>query len=471
MPTPEIWNSFEVERSFADGRAKPAEDFVPDLDDRKHLLALASDMPKSALPPGHDLMSWACFVSPPREWPACFSMPALKRFVMTELQGKRVRLIGPPPPTELARAQKLGMDEEDTRANAIKVRSALGWEIIAGFALLEKARASGVEAPTFVDEARAMSANPIYVGHQRWWNVTPKGIWLDLSPRKYKKMVLVESAKVEVPAPTGEEAERIADGPALAADETKAHVHCHGVDVVILLKAKYISKPFMIAVFEPFYKAYVRKCPGSTLIDKHALRAVELEGEPVTALSTAANRLLVRQEMRIELKFFDEGSAERGFLKRVGLGLPQLIDAAELPWYHKSFGPADVELFARLAAEHGPLARLRSLQLYENAIGDAGLELLAPVLAASLPALESLGLHSNAIGDKGVLALCASPPAGKLEKLTLGRNAIGDEGFDALASALAARRLVVKQLAADENKASDLAAERLREACSAARAA
>ena len=94
----------------------------------------------------------------------------------------------------------------------------------------------------------------------------------------------------------------------------------------------------------------------------------------------------------------------------------------------------------------GALPRLKNLQLFNAAIGDAGLVALAPALRRR-PALDMLNLGRNPLGDEGLAALVAPPPpAGapppptggltKLKELYLERAQITDAGCATLAAAL-----------------------------------
>eukprot|EP00964_Phaeocystis_antarctica_P061571 scaffold36809_cov56-Phaeocystis_antarctica.AAC.5 len=108
-------------------------------------------------------------------------------------------------------------------------------------------------------------------------------------------------------------------------------------------------------------------------------------------------------------------------------------------------GDAGAEALAA-ALGRGALPRLKTLELYNAAIGDAGLVALAPALRR-LPALEALNLYNNPLGDEGLAALVAPPPpAGalpppaavltKLKLLNLINTQITDAGCAALAAAL-----------------------------------
>ena len=97
------------------------------------------------------------------------------------------------------------------------------------------------------------------------------------------------------------------------------------------------------------------------------------------------------------------------------------------------------------ALGRGALPRLKLLDLYKAAIGDAGLVALAPALRR-LPALEHLNLRYNPFGDEGLAALVAPPPTAgapptttavlaKLKLLFLNQTQITDVGCAALAAA------------------------------------
>ena len=96
------------------------------------------------------------------------------------------------------------------------------------------------------------------------------------------------------------------------------------------------------------------------------------------------------------------------------------------------------------ALGRGALPRLKTLDLFRTAIGDAGLVALAPALRR-MPTLELLAFDGNLLSDEGLAALVAppaaagAPPTGglaKLDTLYLSRTQITDAGCAALASAL-----------------------------------
>ena len=98
------------------------------------------------------------------------------------------------------------------------------------------------------------------------------------------------------------------------------------------------------------------------------------------------------------------------------------------------------------ALDRGALPRLKTLDLFRTAIGDAGLAALAPALRRR-PGLDGLFLDGNPFGDEGLAALVAppppagtlSPPTGglaKLKLLNLSYTKVSDTSCATLASAL-----------------------------------
>jgi len=77
------------------------------------------------------------------------------------------------------------------------------------------------------------------------------------------------------------------------------------------------------------------------------------------------------------------------------------------------------------------LARLRSLRLPENEVGDAGAAAFS--VSAFVAGLEVLDLGNNHISSEGASALAASPHLAGLKELYLDYNDIGAEGAYALA--------------------------------------
>ena len=90
---------------------------------------------------------------------------------------------------------------------------------------------------------------------------------------------------------------------------------------------------------------------------------------------------------------------------------------------------------AAALADSTTLTRLKSLDLSDHFIGDAGVRALA--LGPTAHRLERLGVENNEIGevgDSGILAVVESPRLGNLKELRLGGNLLGPLAAGALAS-------------------------------------
>ena len=131
-------------------------------------------------------------LSPPRDWPDCFSTSAeLKAFIGTELGGRRVRLSEAPDAEHLAMAEGL-LSGSDALQNALTLRSRFGWEVLGGYMLFERASTPGA-----------------FVSRPHHWSANARGLWIDLTPRRHKDIVLVESASTAIPPLSAAEAPRI----------------------------------------------------------------------------------------------------------------------------------------------------------------------------------------------------------------------------------------------------------------------
>ena len=142
------------------------------------------------LPPPPTPAAEPNLLSPPCDWPACFAKPKLKSFIGGELGGRKVRLSERPPEAELEATASLSLSPADPLANAMAVREALGYDVLGGFAVFERTDAS--------------SSADVYVGRPHYWNVTTKGLWVDLTPRAHDEVVLVESGRSAVAEPSAE---------------------------------------------------------------------------------------------------------------------------------------------------------------------------------------------------------------------------------------------------------------------------
>ena len=174
------------------------------------------------------------------------------------------------------------------------------------------------------------------------------------------------------------------------------------------------------------------------------------------------------------LEPFARGSAERLLLKKVGVHLPKLRESPVLCLSRMTkasvpYGIDELHTFASLCADHGPLAA-RELHLDGNGFGDAGVDVIVPLLAPYLPHLNKLVLAGNAITADGVRSLIAHPPLRSLVLLDLAENAIDDAGLGALADAFASNVLRVSDdLPLQGNPASEEAREAAQRAAKKAR--
>ena len=98
------------------------------------------------------------------------------------------------------------------------------------------------------------------------------------------------------------------------------------------------------------------------------------------------------------------------------------------------------EMFGYVSKQIPKMGSLKTLELYDQKIGDAGMQALSAVIGnGAFPDLEELELSGNQIGYAGVSALanaCASGALGKLVFLRLDRNQISDAGMTVLADAI-----------------------------------
>ncbi len=427
-------------------------------------------------------------LSPPREWPECFSTPELKSYVNTTLKGKRVRLTDRPEVDEVARVRELELCADDSRGNAVKVRRALGWPIVAGFALYEKAAGGG-------DDGAGGGKHSRYTSKQRWWNATPKGVWYDFSPRSERKLVLIESTLTAVPEPSAEELESLAH-PSGGAAETVVVVRHLDVSARYVVKEKHLGRPIKEVVLDPFVKSYNAKCLGfvetpfgPVASGKNAELMAAQEGHAdnrrVPISLDRLRRLVLADErghrelrdvkrptrdearrgalLRCELEVFGGDEPECVLLRKVGTTLPAFLGATEWAFSGKSLTPDDMRVLAELVRSHGPLHSVANLYLYSNWLQDAGLEHLVSILPL-LPGLKSVFLHNNQITSKGVEALCLSPPATELTELSLWANQVDDGGFVALARAIERKALRLRSLTIHQNPAGQRAKDALQAA-------
>ena len=142
-------------------------------------------------------------VSPPHGWPASATMAS--GYVSKVLRGTRTRLVNSASAEHQALLAGIELVPGDSRANALRVRAHLGWSIIGGFALYERA-----------DSSPEATGSDRYFGREHYWNANARGLWVDLTPRhvRHSQLVLIESTLSKPPPPTASAA---SPGPAAPA--------------------------------------------------------------------------------------------------------------------------------------------------------------------------------------------------------------------------------------------------------------
>eukprot|EP00964_Phaeocystis_antarctica_P027676 scaffold15618_cov60-Phaeocystis_antarctica.AAC.5 len=99
----------------------------------------------------------------PRDWPAVFTRgETLKPMVNKMLRGVRCRAVVPPSAAEVAAAAELGLRPLHSFDNAEAVAASLGWPVVKGFLVLERAD-TGADGASFV-------------AIRHWWNVREGGV-------------------------------------------------------------------------------------------------------------------------------------------------------------------------------------------------------------------------------------------------------------------------------------------------------
>jgi uncharacterized protein (TIGR02996 family) len=129
-----------------------------------------------------------------------------------------------------------------------------------------------------------------------------------------------------------------------------------------------------------------------------------------------------------------EWKFRRGFLEEVALEGRGLRGHADLLFRASPIRHLTVYLARSHLAALPPLARLTSLNLGGNSIGDEGVVTLAA--CPCLGRLTALNLRSNGLTDAGVRTLAFSGGLQRLAALNLSNNAVGDAGAAALAAGL-----------------------------------
>ena len=118
-------------------------------------------------------------VSPPRNWPASFKAnKTLSTFLNKTIKATKARLSSAVPDDIKAEVGVLPLRKIDSAANAAMVHERMGWPVLTGFAIFE------------LDEQPN-----IFVAKHHAWNLHPRNVWVDLSPRdkRLQEVLLVES--------------------------------------------------------------------------------------------------------------------------------------------------------------------------------------------------------------------------------------------------------------------------------------
>lgn len=138
---------------------------------------------------------------PPRGWPE--TAGSATPFISKELRGTKVRMVGALGAQHAAPLVGLALKPHDAKSNAVRVRDRTGWAVLGGYVLAERATprdAAEAEPPGWV-----ASACGAYVGVPHYWNATPRGLWVDATPRPHahlQQLILVEAGgRVAVPPP------------------------------------------------------------------------------------------------------------------------------------------------------------------------------------------------------------------------------------------------------------------------------
>jgi hypothetical protein len=282
----------------------------------------------------------------------------------------------------------------------------LGWQVLGGFTVFESAARAGE-----------------YISRAHWWNANERGLWIDATPRRHAQLVLVESDKTPVPPPSDDEVARFER-----------------------LRAAAVSAAVPETRKDPKYAAKLAR--------KEALEAEK------TAKSMAQ---LAKMEHKRQLAALPDGPYQK-LLKAVGMLEAEILVRQTFDFSSKTLRAADMEALAGLCTHHAPVAT-SALYVQNNLIGDDGLAAIAAGFKA-MPQLEALALQSNHISSRGIVALCRSPPVGKLKTLYLWNNDICDEGIDAMTSAVRTGRLRVELIVVHTNRYCTRAAcERLKDEC------
>lgn len=146
---------------------------------------------------------------------------------------------------------------------------------------------------------------------------------------------------------------------------------------------------------------------------------------------------------------------DKGFLEKVSENVTEELDLSR----NRDTGEDVMGLLSAAVASSGSLAHVRSLLLFDNRIGDEGMQVFATDVVGSLAKLTWLDLRQAEFGDEGMKALASAVGRGtmtKLQELNLSFNEIGDAGVSAFADGCADNALTkLETLLLTDNQIGD----------------
>jgi hypothetical protein len=117
-------------------------------------------------------------------------------YISKTLKGTKVRVVQAPSADQMALLVDVDLHEGDSRGNALRVRDRTGWPVRGGFVLYELCSHGDPDGGATPSQ---------YHGEPHFWNATPRGLWVDATPRPSsttaQEVVLVESPQAAVPPP------------------------------------------------------------------------------------------------------------------------------------------------------------------------------------------------------------------------------------------------------------------------------
>ena len=158
--------------------------------------------------------------------------------------------------------------------------------------------------------------------------------------------------------------------------------------------------------------------------------------QPGIAVALSSTCKGVRTPLRAALEVLQQRHERAVALcGKIGRSCARLCREPLLNANSKRLTADDMSALSMIMRTGQTLPRLRSLWLFSNGCGDAGVQSLCDGLAAT-PSVHTLSLTDNKFGPAGAEALAAAFRAGVLPTLcflALGNNALGSQGAAALA--------------------------------------